>query len=251
MSASERVVQSVLIDKDILRFVNEGKLFTAGFSADQLSGSAYDLRAGDTLTSRQRSQRFDLAKADFILLPGETVTVQSFEQLNLENPMCMALILSSHRDVSQGVFHPTTSIDPGFSGPLTITMINLGNVGYRLRRHDRIAKVVFMQVSTPDRIYGKTQSPSVLQGSLDHSLVVDRADAGIEMTDWDQFFGGPLRSLASHVKALEGQRELFATKQRLQTYQAIGAFVATLITGAVGGIIANKWDNIVLFFTHH
>jgi deoxycytidine triphosphate deaminase len=253
VTAFQRPSQNVLTDVDIALLASRRQLIVSGFEAANLSGAAYDLRAGDVLISRQRSNSVDLTSEEFVLLPGEVITIQSLEYVNLDNPICVGIIHSSHTQVSQGVFHPTTSIDPGFSGPLAITLMNAGNIGVRIRRGDRIAKVTFMPVSPrPQRIYGVTQQPRVRQGSVEHGLVVDRLRE--EVVAEDDFFGGPLRALALRVRALEENRALYRVTSEARVYRNIVNAAWTVVALVIGGVLANKWDAVWSFMVrelHH
>jgi deoxycytidine triphosphate deaminase len=243
MTLYARKTQNALVDSELVALAAEGKVITAAFEAKQLSGCAYDLRAGDSLTSRQRGQQFDLTKEPFVVESGEVVTIRSMEELNYLDPLCCGLILTSHTQLSQGVFHPTTSVDPGFVGPLTITLINLGTTGYSIRRGDRIAKLITSPVSpTPDRIYGKGQKPRVVEGSLEHSLVVVRASASDEELESDEFFGGPLRNLAERVRVLEDDAELHRTKKENRRIRFVLMAIWTLVSAVMGGSIVKYGD---------
>jgi deoxycytidine triphosphate deaminase len=255
MSLFANKTQSVFVDKDILTLVQEGKLFSKEFEVKQLGPCAYDLRAGSSLTSRQRSQTVDLTKAEYVLEPGELATVQTLEHVDLSDPVSMGLIFSNHTQLSQGMFHPLTSIDPGFSGPLTITVLNTGNTGFRIRYGERIAKLVLMPVSpNPDRLYGKGQKPRAPEGSLEHSLVVDKAKSDDDFAESDEFFSGPLRKLAERVTTLESGAQLFRAQQRNRLYGILAMAIWTVFAGAVGGAAGNNWKQIVDWlhsFFHH
>lgn len=243
MTLYARKTQNALVDNELVALAAEGKVIETAFDAKQLSGCAYDLRAGNSLTSRQRGQQFDLSKDPFVVESGEVVTIQSMEEVNFLDPLCYGLILSSHTQLSQGVFHPTTSVDPGFAGPLTITLINLGKTGFTIRRGDRIAKLITSPVSpTPDRIYGQGQSPRVAAGSLEHSLVVVRASASQEELEGDEFFGGPLRKLADKVGVLEDGAELHRTQKENRRFRFVLTAIWTVVSAIIGGSIVKYGD---------
>jgi deoxycytidine triphosphate deaminase len=245
MSLYLRKTQNALVDVELIALAAEGKVFAEGFEPRQLSGCAYDLRAGDTLTSRQRGQQFDLAEEPFVLQPGEVATVQTIEKLNFRDPLCYSLIFSSHTQLSQGLFHPTTSVDPGFTGPLTITLINLGTTAYTIRRGERVAKMIISPVSpTPERIYGQGQRPRVAEGSIEHSLVVAKASTAVEELEEDEFFGGPLRKLADRVRKLEDDAELHRTSKENRRMRFWLVALWTIFTAIATGTIVKKGDVI-------
>ena len=117
MALYERKTQNALVDVELVALAAEGKVFAEGFDPGQLSACAYDLRAGDVATSRQRGEKFDLTAKPCVMQPGEVMTVQSMEKLNFLDPLCYGLILSNHTELSKGVYHPTTSVDPGSDPP--------------------------------------------------------------------------------------------------------------------------------------
>ncbi|MBI5102391.1 MAG: hypothetical protein HZB33_11220 [Nitrospirae bacterium] len=254
MTTFEKRTQNYLIDKDIVTLVDNGKLFLEDtFEQLQLSGCAYDLRAGNRLTSRNRSITIDLDSEGYIIQPGEVVTIVSKERLDLSDPLLLGIIANSHTQLSQGVFHPISTVDPGFKGPPTITFLNQGNTPYKIREGDRIGKLLLAPIAPhPDRIYGANYRPRVIEGSLEHSLYSERHKLGaVTAEDTKEFLGGPIGELAGRVDNLEKSAELHRTQQSLKRYQiltgGIWLILAGIISGAIGGIIANKWDAILTF----
>lgn len=254
MTIFEKRTQNFLIDRDIIILADSGKLFLDGtFAPQQLSGCAYDLRAGNRLTSRNRSITIDIASEGYVVQPGEVVTIVSKEIIDLSDPLLVGIIGNSHTQLSQGVFHPISTVDPGFRGPLTITLLNQGNTPYRIRESDRIAKLLLSPVApNPDRIYGANYRPRVLEGSLEHSLYSERHKLGsISAEDTKEFLGGPVGELAGRVYNLEKYAELHQTQQSLKRYKIVNSGIwlvlAGIISGAIGGIIANKWESILSF----
>lgn len=247
MSLHAKRTQNVLVDLDMIAYAQSGKLFLNGtFDENALSGCAYDLRAGAQLTSRNRGIVFDLDDGPYVVDPGELITVQTEEQLDLKDPLLFGVIATSHTQLSQGLFHPITVIDPGFVGPLAITLVNAGTSGYRLNRKDRVAKMYLIPVApVPDRIYGTTQKPRVREGSIEHSLYVERYGNRTASPDLPEFFGGPLRELAERVESLERNVDVARVTSRLAIYQKVSGGIWMVLAGAAGGVITQYWDKFL------
>ncbi len=154
--------------------------------------------------------------------------------------------------VSLGLFHPTTSVDPGFTGPLTVTIINLGKTGYAIRRGERIAKMITSPVSPiPERIYGQGQKPRVTEGSIEHSLVVTKVSTPEGELEEEDFFGGPLGKLAERVRALEDGAELHRTSKENRRLRFVLLAIWTLIIAITGGTITKHGDVIWKWIKDH
>ena len=247
MSTFDKRTQNYLTDSDIKKLVSKGSLFiNETFSEKQLTGCAYDLRAGKNFTSRNRELPNEIGAEGYVVQPGEIITVQTLENVDLSNPLLLGLIVNSHTQLSQGLFHPITTIDPGFKGHLAITLLNLGNTGYRLRAGERIAKVLFCPISPrPELIYGEKYRPRVLEGSLEHSLYVEKHKLEkIPSSQLGEYFGGPLADLVERVEKLENDAGLYRTEQKIKLYHLIVKTVWMVIAGAIGAIIVKNWDYI-------
>lgn len=247
MSIFNKFTQNYLTDKNIEDLVSSGKLFAdSTFLPKQLSGCAYDLRAGKNLTSRNRGVVVEISTDGYVIQPGELVTIQTLEYIDLSNPLLMGLIVNSHTLLSLGLYHPITTIDPGFKGHLAVTLINHGNTGYRLCSEDRIVKLLLCPVSpTPNRIYGQQYRPRVIEGSLEHSLYVERYKLEkIHPSQLADYFGGPLADLVERVETLEKDSGRYRVEQQLGRYRGLLSAIGVIFAGAVGAILANYWPTI-------
>jgi deoxycytidine triphosphate deaminase len=238
--------QNLLIDTDILALVKEGKLFKSGFDESLLGGIAYDLRAGTVLASRNRAQTYEINDEDYVVVPGEIVTIETIEEVDFADPLVAGLIISNHTQVSSGFFHPTTSVDAGFQGRLSLTLMNVGNTGYPVRARNRIAKLIIIPVYPgPERLYGVGQHPRVREGSIKHALVVDRRESHNEI-DLPHFFGGPIGILARQVEELEKRIQSERATRELSLYRRVAYGIGVIILGATGAILAdNYWSSFL------
>ena len=251
MNNTTKNYMTFLIDTEIEALVKQSKLFRQDtFSSDQLSACAYDLRAGDHLVSRNRGISIRLDRDGYPVQPGEVVTIRTKEWLDLSDPYLVGIIGNSHTQLSQGIFHPLTVIDPGFKGYLAITLINSGNSVYTISEGDRIAKLLLAPVSSkPSRLYGSKYPPRVRPGALEHALYFERDK--FDALEWNEltiFFGGPLSMIVSRIEKLEKEAELYHTKAQLERYRKFWQVLWTVLAGAAGAILAQYWPTIQNFF---
>lgn len=241
--------QNLLVDSDIVALVNSGRLFRGGFDAAFLGSVAYDLRADTSIASRNRTRTFVVSpQQEFVIEPGEVVTIETIEDLDFTDPLMVGLILTNHTQASVGLFHPTTSVDAGFQGHLSITLTNQGNTGYPIQPGQRIAKLLFIPVApTPDRLYGSGQLPRVRQGSLEHALVLERRDPTDDV-EIGQFLGGPMEGLVRRVTELEANMQVHSERQSLKNYRTVAKGTAVVVLGAAGSVLATYWQTLVDWF---
>lgn len=242
----EKRTQNYLVDSDIEALISAGELFKKGtFDTEQLSGCAYDLRAGASLSSRQRGRTVPLDESGYVIDAGEIVTVQTAEEVDFKSPLLVGLIVTSHTQLSQGLAHTTTVIDPGFVGPLAVTLMNFGTSGYRLKQGDRIAKLLISPIAPrPDRLYGEGYRPRVREGSLEHAQYLDK-DQAADQIPLKELLGGRLQEIVDRIGALERDAELHRAKKTVSRYRTLATAGWVLVAGAVGGILSQKWDRIL------
>lgn len=121
----------------------------------------------------------------YILVPaGHTISVETAEVLNLGFGIA-ALIKSKVRMVGQGFSHLSTTVDPGWVGPLLLTFTNQTAFPIRIPVGCRIATVVFFETS---------------------EVVHDRGDATItnNTSRWDDYLreareSGERMALLTHI----------------------------------------------------
>jgi deoxycytidine triphosphate deaminase len=243
----------LLSDTEIERLAAEGRLILP-FDPDLLSGCAYDLRVGSELRSRNRQGRFDLARSPYVIGSGECVTVRTLEVIDLRDPFLLdgdipaymfAMILNKHTILATGLFHPATSVDPGFRERLALSLTNIGPIGYSISCGDRIAKVVFVPITTRvERIYGVTQRPTVREGDTAMALTIERPEQIDSDESLAKMYGKPIERLYARMKELEDTYELnfhrhaFERRSRrsLVFWTVLAGFLG-LMGGVVGGFI--------------
>ncbi len=89
-----------------------------------------------------RTYRYDLDV-------GETVRVATCEEFELNNHYG-ALVVAPARLTRRGILVPDVGhVDPGFSGPLRMTIINMGRNRYEVKSGDVIVTVLLFRLDTP------------------------------------------------------------------------------------------------------
>ena len=210
---------SILVDKNIIELVSTDNLISP-FDPNLLSGCSYDIRVGSLITSRNRTAQFDLDKEPYVIESGECVTITSLEEFSFRNKSFFGIIVNKHSILGQGLFHPITTVDPGFVGQLAITFIHLGHVPYTIKKGDKICNIVFQSLSeSPDRVYGVTQRPTVKEGSTDYSLVIKEPDESLRNKSLKFTYGTPFTDLLEKVQELEKRIEKLDSSGELIYYK--------------------------------
>ena len=240
--------QTILTDDEMERLISEEKLISP-FDPALLSGCSYDLRVGGKLTSRNKLSSFDLSKSDYVVESGECVTVDTLESIDLRNLAVFGVVANKHSLVATGLFHPITTIDPGFRGPLALTLFNLGNVRFTVRKGELIAKVFFTALATaPSRVYGVSQRPTHREGSTAVALFVDQPQHRDDEEELAKMYGAPIRKLYESLGEMRNNLELLdlrkgkARRERWVVW--LGALVITVIGSFLTNLIRENWQSI-------
>lgn len=135
------------------------------FDPSQLRGSNYNLKVGkfiwlhqDPMTpgssqilllpldgvSTRTGRRFDIP-------PGASVSVLTKEIVYIDNTLA-GLFHSKVDMVTKGFSHISTTLDPGWTGPLLITMKNNSAVDLPLWQEETFVKLSFHRLSRPTKI---------------------------------------------------------------------------------------------------
>jgi deoxycytidine triphosphate deaminase len=244
----EKVVPTILSDFDLEKLAKEVGLI-APFEDECLSGASYDLRVGGKLSSRNRLKTFDLALSDYIVESGECVTIDTFETLNLRGQALFGVIANKHSLAALGLFHPITTVDPGFQGHLALTFFNLSNVRYTIRRGDKIAKIYFQALNSPyQREYGVNLRPSYREGATNVALIVDHPEKRDEDEELAKMYGAPISRLYKLLNLTEKQLELLALKgakeKRDRFTQWVFTAIVALVSAFLGAYLKENWTAI-------
>src|SRR6266481_1175766 len=122
---------------------------------DKESHLSYDLRVGQEYKDHRDRQKQGLPeKGKITLLPGVAVILQTEESVCL--PRCMfAYIIPRVSILQKGISNIVSKVDPGYDGPLVITVFNLGKRTIELNRRERFCSLVVHQVLDGAGLYDK------------------------------------------------------------------------------------------------
>jgi len=136
----------VLTDEDLTLLGNSGLLISAGYDSSQVKQSCYELRVGKVayFLSKPESERKKTVDEQnpLILRPLEVVTIITYEEVSLPDFVLGRMISKGHL-FSIGLSPVITYADPGFSGNLGITFINLSKRNIKFGYKEPICKIEF------------------------------------------------------------------------------------------------------------
>jgi dCTP deaminase len=123
--------------------------------SDASSNVSYDLRVGSEYRGHREAEKTELPEEGFLVLhPGNAVLIQSEEVLFVPRKL-FGYVVPKVTLLQQGVSNTLSKVDPGYNGPLIVTLFNLGKRDLRLRRRDRFCSVVFHDVADGATLYNK------------------------------------------------------------------------------------------------
>ncbi len=139
----------VIDDSSILALCSKGLIISENFQESCLTPNGYDLRIGDIRTGNSTYT------TEVEVPPGRHFLVSTLEYLNLP-AYIMAEIWIRSSYARMGVIGSFGAVDAGFRGNLTLSFYNASENRISLRRGDRIAQIVFHQMSgTAEKSYGE------------------------------------------------------------------------------------------------
>lgn len=167
----------ILPDTDIEQLSVEGMIepFHRGYVARKsltagLSSVSYDVRIAQSLK----------------MTPGRFALASTIERLSLPENVA-ALVVNKSTWARLGLIHPSTLIDPGFRGGLTLELKNMGHELLYLEEGDPVVQLVFFRVDgTPSRPYsgkyqdqGREPTPAKMEDRSDgHQVPLDVEEEG-------------------------------------------------------------------------
>jgi deoxycytidine triphosphate deaminase len=120
------ILPGLLSDGQIAERCRKGLLISEEFAEKQLMGCCYEFRVGRIAYSYDYEKKITKQQQSkiHIIYPFETLTIVTMEKINLDNQHFL-LLFSKGSLFSLGLTPVSTAADPGFRGPLGITMTNL------------------------------------------------------------------------------------------------------------------------------
>jgi dCTP deaminase len=115
--------------------------------------ASYDLRIGPEYKDhRDVGRKKELPpKAKIHLLPGAAVIIETEEHVHFPREM-FGYIVPKVGLLQRGISNTVSKIDPGYHGPLLVTLFNLGKEKVEVSRRDPFCSVSIHQVAQKDRI---------------------------------------------------------------------------------------------------
>jgi dCTP deaminase len=125
----------------------------------QLSGASsnvsYDLRVGSEYRGHRDEEKTELSDSgELILRPGSAVLIQSEEVVFLPRRL-FGYVVPKVSLLQKGITNTLSKIDPGYNGPLIVTLFNLGRTDLHLTRRDHFCSIVLHTVADGAALYNK------------------------------------------------------------------------------------------------
>ncbi|MET4371033.1 dCTP deaminase [Bradyrhizobium sp. LB12.1] len=148
---------TVLRDVEIVAELNGANPIAKGFRTELLQtpispvkGASLDLTVGSIFipgTSRDVPGGLGVPLEELALMQGHTAVIETQETINLSKRM--AAIAFPPASVSMAGLLTTNPghVDPGYEGPLHLTVINMGRLPFSLKRGDRIIRLIIFELS--------------------------------------------------------------------------------------------------------
>lgn len=163
------MTSSILVDYEIYRAVSEGQIGIRGFNQANVGSNSYDITLSDSFGIQIRSHgvidpkveadHFIYKKYDeFEILPFELVLASSKEYFRIpENIVAFLHGRSSWARLGLEI-HNAGLLDSGWSGQITLELMNNNNRPILLRAGDKIGQVTFHQCSLCATPYNQKMS---------------------------------------------------------------------------------------------
>jgi len=150
MTTWENITPGVLIDEDI-RKLCPSKLVTGNYDPEFVRQTCYELRVGEivwhTYIREPSNRKVSIKEQGGVYLPPKGyTTIITKEEVELPED-CVGRIMTKGQLFSIGISAVNTYVDPGFSGPLGITLMNHSSRPIFIPIGEPIAKIEFVKLS--------------------------------------------------------------------------------------------------------
>jgi dCTP deaminase len=151
MTKWEDIKPGILIDSEINALCSSKLLITNNYDSRFVKQTCYELRAGDTMWNtyirNPELRKVSIKERGSVYLPAKGyATIMTMEELKLP-PDCVGRIMTKGQLFSIGISAVNTYADPGFNGPLGITLINHSTKPIFIPIGDPIAKIEFEKLN--------------------------------------------------------------------------------------------------------
>jgi deoxycytidine triphosphate deaminase len=139
---------TILRFEDIESMLNENKLVTK-WTKGSIQAASYDLRVGTIFKNGKIvNEEHEERLRPFQIQPGEIISIFTLEEIILPTNIA-GVAFAMNKWSSEGllVLNPG-HIDPGYTGPLTVTALNLRKTPINISREDKIFTIIFYDIGS-------------------------------------------------------------------------------------------------------
>ena len=123
------------------------------FGDKYLTPVGYDLRIGIKGFSWNNKRVIDIEQEKRIEIePKDTVVIETLESVSLSKEIAGTIHSMVSQTVSQGLSHISTTIDPGWTGKLLISIHNYRDCSIELEFRDSFCTVCFHKVESESKV---------------------------------------------------------------------------------------------------
>jgi len=140
----------ILTDHQLKEAHEHGGIVIDPFEEDHIQPASYDLRIGEQGITTSRKKVINLREAGYLAMePGDVAIVTVLERLQL-SPLYAARLGLRSKYVRKGlVASMGLQVDPGFSGELNVTLVNLTPKAITLPYKDDFLSAEFHKLEAP------------------------------------------------------------------------------------------------------
>ncbi|MGL4497691.1 MAG: dCTP deaminase [Planktothrix sp.] len=123
------------------------------FEQKSLTPVGYDLRVGDRGFSWKNKKIVDIKQDGKIVIePNDTVVIQTLESVSLSKKIGATVHSMVSRVITEGLSHISTTIDPGWTGKLYISIHNFRDVDIELNFTQTLCTVCFYDIKSESKV---------------------------------------------------------------------------------------------------
>ncbi|HEY6431907.1 MAG TPA: hypothetical protein VIZ17_07970 [Acetobacteraceae bacterium] len=148
---------SVLVDHEINALLKQAPPLATNVSVDDFIGpkspvqaASLDLTIGDIfLPGVGKDELGDITspRTSYMLLEGQTAVVRTKEVLHMPHDLIAIGFPPASLSVRGLLMTSPGQVDPGYNGPLHLTVINMSKDPFRLPQGERIMRLIFMKLN--------------------------------------------------------------------------------------------------------
>jgi deoxycytidine triphosphate deaminase len=128
-------------------------LQVAQLNSSKTSNVSYDLRVGPKYRPYTDPKEADLSEGQHIRLrPGDAVLIQTEESVHLPKYL-FGYVVPKVGLLQKGITNTLSKVDPGYHGPLIVTLFNLGTTDQKVAHGDPFCALILHRVDEGSRPY--------------------------------------------------------------------------------------------------